>query len=131
MRIQYVGLAGIRLIRDYRWEEGNGFVADVDAQTAAELLTYPRPDFRLSNDDPLLALEGMTEILAAHLALYGVGSIDDVANLSPVIADSLSERISMGLLESWVEQAQTIVDSRPVEAPAEITQDGPEEGQEE
>lgn len=45
--IRFVGHAGIREIENYRWDPENNHVCPVDVETAANLLTYPRPDFHL------------------------------------------------------------------------------------
>jgi len=48
MKIKYVGLAGVRVIGPYRWEKENGYIQDVtDEATLMNLLTYPRPDFEV------------------------------------------------------------------------------------
>lgn len=48
--VRYVGGAQVRVIGKYRWEAGNGYVQKVPAALAAELMTYPRPDFELVNE---------------------------------------------------------------------------------
>jgi len=63
MLIRYVGF-GTRLIGPYRWDEDNGHVADVDdVQVAANLLTYPRPEFELDVSEPLLETMTADEVV--------------------------------------------------------------------
>ena len=52
MKIKYVGGATVRTVMQYRWDKANGFVCDVPAELAANLLTYPRPDFVLAEPKP-------------------------------------------------------------------------------
>lgn len=55
MRIRYKGNATVRTIMQYRWDKANGYVCDVPDQLAANLLTYPRPDFELAESNPKAA----------------------------------------------------------------------------
>ena len=52
MRIKYKGKATVRTIMQYRWDKANGYVCDVPDELAANLLTYPRPDFELAERNP-------------------------------------------------------------------------------
>jgi len=46
VEISFIGASNIiRVIDDYVWNKENGFVCAVDLETAANLLTYPRPQF--------------------------------------------------------------------------------------
>lgn len=51
MKIRYKGNATVRTIMHYRWDKANGYVCDVPEELAANLLTYPRPDFELAEKD--------------------------------------------------------------------------------
>jgi hypothetical protein len=81
MKIRYVGQATIRIIeRDdkrYVWAADVNYAQDVPADLAAELLTYPRPDFVVDAAEPLMALPGV------GLRLVEVGPADP-ANLVPL-----------------------------------------------
>jgi hypothetical protein len=55
MRIKYKGNATVRTIMQYRWDKANGYVCDVPEALAANLLTYPRPDFELAERNPQMA----------------------------------------------------------------------------
>lgn len=48
VRIRHVAGPVRRELKGYVWEEGNGFTAEVDIPTAAELLTYPSGAFSLA-----------------------------------------------------------------------------------
>jgi hypothetical protein len=48
MKIRYVGMAGVREIGPYVWNQENGYVQDVtDPAILEDVMTYPRPDFEL------------------------------------------------------------------------------------
>lgn len=108
MRIRYVGLAGLRVLGAYRWEPKNGYVTEVDAQTAAELLTYPRPDFVLDTDEPLTTIDGIGPQRAVELALAGVGSIADLAGLDEAGMERLAQAIAASeeQVTGWVAAAR-------------------------
>lgn len=48
VRIKHAAGPVRRELKGYVWEEGNGFTAEVDIPTAAELLTYPSGAFSLA-----------------------------------------------------------------------------------
>ena len=47
IQIEFVdrGVIGERIVGKYRWDASNGFVTGVDVETAANLITYPTPQF--------------------------------------------------------------------------------------
>ncbi len=54
LRIKYVGF-GTRIVGPYTWDESNNHVVEVDdLQIAANLLTYPRPEFVIDASEPQL-----------------------------------------------------------------------------
>lgn len=110
MRIKYTG-SGRRVLGGYVWEEANGYVVDVDAETAANLLTYPRPGFVVAPDEPLLALEGADPENLAVLALAGVASVTELARLSKARQKRVAEEtgLSPDGLQVWVEIARDLV----------------------
>jgi hypothetical protein len=65
MRVKYIGSAGVRIIEPYEWNAGNGFVQEVPDEVAASLLTYPRPDFALADDEDKQAAEAAIEEVVA------------------------------------------------------------------
>ena len=51
MKIKYTGKSNIRNIGEYSWNAGNDFIQDVtDTELAANLLTYPRPEFEMAEE---------------------------------------------------------------------------------
>jgi len=83
MLIEYTGpKTRIRLVAGHTWSRDNGYSQDVDAGLAAVLLTEPGDDFRVHPDEPLLALEGGSQEMAGRLALAGIGSLEQLQELS-------------------------------------------------
>lgn len=52
-----------RELGDYVWDEANGFAADVDIATAADLLTYPGGGYRLSTRPKPAAVKALAEAM--------------------------------------------------------------------
>ena len=52
-----------RELGDYVWDEANGFTADVDIATAANLLTYPGGGYRLSTRPKPAAVKALAEAM--------------------------------------------------------------------
>ena len=96
------------MVGAYRWAQDTGYVADVDADTAAELLTQPRNEFVVDSDDPLLSIRGIGPQRAAELALAGIGSMDDLAALNPDEIERLAAQIfgSKKQVWAWVRQVK-------------------------
>ena len=63
VKIKYVGSATVRTVMQYRWDKANGYVCDVPAELAANLLTYPRPDFVLAEPKPEAAKAEVAKVL--------------------------------------------------------------------
>ncbi len=72
IQIRYLG-SGVRRIKQYEWY-GNYGTARVDAATAAELLTYPRPQFAAV---PQTVTKKDLEILAREIGV----TVDEAAAL--------------------------------------------------
>lgn len=117
MRIQYTG-SGRRVLGGYVWEEANGYVVDVDAETAANLLTYPRPGFAVAPDEPLLALEGANPENLSALVLAGVANVAELAGLSKARQKRVAEEtgLSPDGLKAWVEIAREMTGAETDEA---------------
>ena len=47
MKIRYIGLSTVRIIQPYVWEPTNNWIQEVPLEKAAELVTYPGPQFAL------------------------------------------------------------------------------------
>jgi len=112
LRIRYIGPgAGSvtrRIVGPYVWSRENDAVTDVDAETAASLLTQPVEEFVIDRDEPLLALAGMTAQHAAEMTLAGVGSMADLAALDEDGLERLAAVTSAGRewVDDWARQAR-------------------------
>ena len=83
VRIVYLRAFGERIVDRFRWSAENGYTATVDnLAVAANLLTYPRPDFALSPDEPLLSSYTAEEIVQAVIDQALSGS---AATYSPAL----------------------------------------------
>lgn len=52
MKFKYIGKAGVRIVRQYRWEARNDFTQDVkEPELIENLLTYPTGEFMQLDDD--------------------------------------------------------------------------------
>ena len=112
MRIRFAGPQVVRrVVGQYEWSRETGFVQDVDAATAAELLTCPGEDFVPDRDEPLLSLDGVGMQRLAELALAGIGNLADMADLNDEGIERLAESIwaSEDQVRRWVEQAREIL----------------------
>lgn len=115
MRIIFTGPKLVRrLVGDYEWSTATGFVQEVDAATAAELLTSPEGRFAPAPDEPLLALPGVGEQRIGELALAGIGHVDDLAALDDEGIRSLADKLwaSAKQIEKWVGLTR---DTKPIE----------------
>lgn len=82
MLIRYIGARVTRrLVGQHEWSASTGFVQDVDAAMAAELLTAPGSAFVVDTSEPLLTLSGLDAHRVAELALAGIGSVADLTTL--------------------------------------------------
>lgn len=110
MRIKYVG-PGVRIIHPYVWDPSNGFVVDVcEPELAANLLTYPFPEFQLMPDEPLLTVDGSGEQTVAELALAGVATMKQLAELDAAGIERVaaSMHVTKKQVTAWVKQARKI-----------------------
>jgi hypothetical protein len=125
-----------REMNGYVWDEAGGFVAEVDIATAAECLTYPRPDFRLAEAPSAAARRALADRLgvkpenivvpdrpardeptvsniaggkrAPELAALGFTRAGHLAALDAEGIERLASAIGAGRDEvrAWVEQAK-------------------------
>ena len=120
MNITYVGTATRRVIADevsgklLVWEPANGYTVEVsNPGLAANLLTYPRPDFISGPDEPLTRLPGVGEERVALLALAGVATFRAMADLDESgvqrLARNVSEWASEDQVREWVKLARAIL----------------------
>ncbi len=80
VRIAYLLAYGERIVGPYTWSAENGYTVTVDdLSVAANLLTYPRPDFVLAADEPLLREYTAEQVTKAVIdqALSGNAATDN------------------------------------------------------
>jgi len=99
-------------------------VQEVDAQTAAGMLTHPGDQFEVDGAEPLLKLTGVDADVVGLLAFEGIGSVKDVAELSRTKAGRLAKAVGTPrkVAQGWIAEAQAMVESG--EADAEIEEPG-------
>jgi hypothetical protein len=140
MKIKYVGKAGVRRIDredmgSFVWAADVEYAANVPADLAAELLTYPRPDFVPDLSEPLLGLVGVSITLngdpvpfgeeghkmldqlqsqaqsrLAGLAMAGIGSLDELAGIAKKDIPEIAEKSGLDpkLIEGWITAAKKL-----------------------
>jgi len=115
MRLRYVGpgAGGVtrRLIGRHEWSTRTGYVADVEAELAASLLTQPEREFAVAPDEPLLALASGVQPAddwAAMMALAGVGILADLAALDGNGLERLAKETGASLkqVRAWAAKAR-------------------------
>ena len=47
IKVRYTGLSTVRIIHPYVWNPENDYIQEVPLEKAAELVTYPGPQFEL------------------------------------------------------------------------------------
>lgn len=86
----------------YEFSREAGFVHEVSAEDAALMLTTPRERFAVDEAEPLLQV--MSAEQAGLLALEGVGSVGDLANLAGERVKEVAKalRVRRTTVEAWV-----------------------------
>jgi hypothetical protein len=109
MRIAHLG-AGLRVVGDYVWARPGDAVEITDAETIVTLLLQPGETFYVAADEPLLGIVG-NEHVVEHLALEGIGSLDELAELSARKAGTLAKAMGLGrdVVIEWVAEAGRIL----------------------
>ncbi len=107
MRIYYGGPAQARTMGEANWDRGNRWTVDVPAKTAAEALCQPGEQFEVAQDEELRMLKEMTDEALFELAIAGVGSLRDLANLRDDQAKEFS--VTLPKLAAWKRQAEGIL----------------------
>jgi hypothetical protein len=119
MRIRFIGARVTRrLVGQYEWSAATGFLQDVDAVTAAELLTAPGDAFAVDESEPLLALSGLDAHRAGELALAGIGSIAGLTTLGSQGIKGLAGALpwaSESKIRQWVRQIRGTAEPEPQE----------------
>lgn len=101
-----------RLWGPYEFSRFEGMVQEVDAETAAAMLTHPGDEFEVDEGELLLLLEGVDANMAGLLAFEGIGSAADMAGLTTReaarVARALGRDVTRKMVEDWVNEAQGI-----------------------
>jgi len=99
-------------------------VQEVDAETAAGMLTHPGDQFEVDGAEPLLRLKEVDAEVVGLLAFEGIGCVKDVAELSRTKAARLGKAVGVTrtVAQGWIAEAQAMVESG--EADAEIEEPG-------
>ncbi len=111
MRIQYVSSATVRIWDGLWFTPENGHTVEVtDANVVADLLTHPPSDFAVAEDEPLLTLDGMDRTRAAQLAMAGIASLDELAEVSTEREQELATEMNVdaGIVQQWVDGSEKI-----------------------
>jgi predicted flap endonuclease-1-like 5' DNA nuclease len=109
MKIEFVKPGPVRrLVENYEWSALAGWVQDIPAQLAAELLTAPQGEFKISADEPLLEVQGIGPARALELAVAGIGTVTDLAGLDTAGIKRVAEetRASSKQVRDWTAQAR-------------------------
>jgi predicted flap endonuclease-1-like 5' DNA nuclease len=120
LKIEYVAPArGVtcRLVGPYRWDKSTGYVQDVDAETAASLLTQPPSafapvaEFAIESGEPLLTIKGIGVPQAGELALLGVGSVRELALLDKEGVERVGAMMAVSekQMRAWVNKAKGLM----------------------
>ncbi len=110
MRVRFTR-SSRRLIGQYEWSAGNGYVCEVtDPDLLQELFTNPAydNDFVVADDEPLARIAGSTHG-AQLLVVYGrVASIEQLANLTKEEANRLAAALveTPRTVNGWIEAAR-------------------------
>jgi hypothetical protein len=107
MRIQYIGFQpSIRVVKTYTWNAANDYTCTVDdAETIADVLSNPGPDFVVANDDPLLVL-GVPQEACLGLAMAGIASHIALAAVSDIPAVASVANLPERDLRAWQRTAK-------------------------
>lgn len=90
--------------RVYEFSRWTGFSQEVEsAEDCAQMLTHPRGEFAVDDDEPLLAA-GMDADHAGLLALNGIANIEALAELDAAEASRLAKelRVKRTVVERWM-----------------------------
>ena len=119
MLIRFAGpMTRRRLWGPYVFSRFEGMVKDVDAETAAAMLTHPGDQFEVDGAEPLLKLAGVDAEVVGLLAFEGIGCVGEIAELSRTKAGRLGKAVGVTrvVAQGWIEEAQAMVESGEAEA---------------
>ncbi len=117
MLIRFIGpRTRRRLWGPYVFERENGYEQEVDAATAAEMLTHPRNDFEVAVTDGLAQAAGVA--MAELLALEGIGDVEALASVNVAEQKRLARALGVTRREmgTWMQTGMVAMAQR-VEAP--------------
>jgi len=119
---------GRRMAAGYCWSAENGFVQDVDAGMAANLLTLPGQDFVVDAGEPLRQIGGLPG-LEVELALAGIGSLAELAGLDRNEAGRLAQvmQVAPAVVRGWAAEARRLRGLAQNRAVSEPGQEDPAE----
>jgi hypothetical protein len=114
MLIRFTGPSVIRrVVGPYEWGQHNGYVQDVPADMAANLLTMPGDAFTVDRADPLAQTAPIPVVDAdfAALAMAGVAYAIDLATLTEegLTHVSLSAGLNLALVSEWAQIARSFL----------------------
>lgn len=119
MLIRFAGpMTRRRIYGPYVFGRVDGMVQEVDAETAAGMLTHPGDQFEVDGAEPLLRLPGMDAGTAGLLAFEGIGCVKDVAELTAKMAGRVAKAVGVTreVARGWVDEARALVESGEAEA---------------
>ena len=126
IQIKYTGSSGVRILEQYEWNSDNGYVVEVDVDTAANLITYPIPgQFALIADQKISAADRkkLEDLIGAKLSELTTEAA--VVDLPPTLSDvtGLSEERIASLARAGVESLEALagLDEAAVKAVASKT----------
>jgi predicted flap endonuclease-1-like 5' DNA nuclease len=118
MKIEFLKRGPVRrLVGSHEWSDKAGWVQDIPAQLAAELLTAPQGEFKISADEPLLEIQGIGPARALELAVAGIGTVMDLAGLDTAGIKRIAAetRASVQQVRDWAAQARQMTKINTVE----------------
>lgn len=109
-----------RVVGAHVWSRENNWLASVDDDLAAILITSPGDRFVIADDDPLLKIVGRE--YAPALLVEGIGSPDALAGLKASEARKVAKAIGAeyGVVRKWIDAARNEIGA----APGQETEDG-------
>lgn len=104
VRIRHAAGPVRRELKGYVWEEANGFTAEVDIPTAAELLTYPTGAFSLAERPSAAARKALADALG--IKPENVVVPEQAGPKAPSITNIVGGRRAMELAELGITDAR-------------------------
>jgi len=120
MLIRFAGpMTKRRIYGPYVFGRLDGMVQEVDAETAAGMLTHPGDQFEVDKREPLLGLKEVNAEVVGLLAFEGIRGVEDMAGLTTreagKLAKALGREITREQVKGWVEEARWLLENREAE----------------